>query len=260
MPLAPLAPVARQRNLLTTNVLAAGGRLYTYEAGTTVPLTTYSDSALSVANANPVLCDAAGLLPPVYLLSQSYKFRFTDAADVLLWEQDDVTDSGAVLNVAMTALDDTAAALAAMTQTKFCTTQFDAVTGTTGATLTNLTGLTAFSLAAGGVYKFDISIAGTSTANSGLKLGFGLTTATLTNNEATSTGFTASSLVTQHTTTATTGMTLFGATGAYIHVRITGRLTVNVAGTLSIQGAQNVAHADMTSVFTGSWATFTKIS
>ena len=72
-------------------------------------------------------------------------------------------------------------------------------------------------------------------------------------------GYTASAVAVQHTTTATTGMTLFGATAAYIAARIFGRITVNAAGTLAVQAAQNAAHADTTSVYVGSRATFTRI-
>src|SRR5213078_666308 len=129
-----------------------------------------SDSALTIANSNPVIADATGLFGPVYLLPQAYKFVFTDSLDLLLWEQDSVYDVGE---------------LQAWTQTKVCTTQFDAVTGTTGATLTNIVGLTGFTLTVAGIYTFDINLSGVSTANSGLKIGFGLTTATLTNLECT---------------------------------------------------------------------------
>lgn len=38
----------------------AGGKVYTYQAGTSTPLATYSDSGLSVPNANPVVLDAQG--------------------------------------------------------------------------------------------------------------------------------------------------------------------------------------------------------
>lgn len=144
--------------------------------------------------------------------------------------------------------------------TKFSTTQFDAVTGTTGVTLTNVVGLTGFSLGAAATYKFTVHISGVSTANCGIKLGFGYTTLTATSIEAAGRGYTASAVATQHTTTATTGMTLFGQTAAVIDVEITGRLVVNAAGTLAVQAAQNAAHADTTSVYVGSWATFTRIS
>lgn len=144
--------------------------------------------------------------------------------------------------------------------TKFCTTQFDAVTGTTGATLTNIVGLTGFSLAAAGVYAFQIHISGVSTVNCGMKLGFGYTTLTATSLESSARGYTASAVAVQHTTTSTTGMTLFGQTAVVIAVDLYGRLVVNAAGTLAVQAAQNAAHADTTSVYVGSWATFQRIS
>lgn len=44
----------------------AGAKIYTYETGTTTPLTTYTTSALSVANANPIVADSAGRFGPIY--------------------------------------------------------------------------------------------------------------------------------------------------------------------------------------------------
>ncbi len=143
---------------------------------------------------------------------------------------------------------------------KRCTTQFDAVSGTTGATLTNVVGLTGFSLTAAGVYVFDINISGVSTGNSGLKLGLGYTTLTATSIEICAQGYTASAVAVQHSTTATTGMTAFGQTAAVIAARIFGTLVVNAAGTVAVQAAQNAAHADTTSVYVGSWARFTRIA
>jgi hypothetical protein len=145
-------------------------------------------------------------------------------------------------------------------QTKFCTTEFVAVTGTTGTTLTNVVGLTGFSLAASGVYRFDVMITGVGTANSGIKLGFKYTTLTLTDMQCLAVGVTASAVVTVQSTTATDQATLFGNTGAILGVRLSGRITVNVAGTLAVQAAQNAAHADETKVYVGSWANFTRIS
>lgn len=143
---------------------------------------------------------------------------------------------------------------------KFCTTEFDAVTGTTGATLTNIIGLTGFSLTAAGVYAFEINLGTVGTTNSGVKIGFALTTATLTSIEYDSTGFGAAAVVASRGTTATSGTAVFGSTTAILVVRITGQLVVNAAGTIAIQAAQNAAHADTTSVFVGSWARFTRVS
>ena len=67
----------------------SGGKLHTYSPGTTSDLATYSDAALSSANANPVVLDAGGRAP-VYLSNTSYKFVLRDSADVLVWTRDNV--------------------------------------------------------------------------------------------------------------------------------------------------------------------------
>ena len=46
------APVGRQQFFSNTGVPLSGGKLYTYVAGTTTPLATYTDVGLSVANPN----------------------------------------------------------------------------------------------------------------------------------------------------------------------------------------------------------------
>ena len=38
----------------------AGGKLYTYAAGTTTPLATYTSAAGTIANQNPIILDTAG--------------------------------------------------------------------------------------------------------------------------------------------------------------------------------------------------------
>lgn len=144
-------------------------------------------------------------------------------------------------------------------ETKFCTTEFVAVTGTTGATLTNIVGLTGFALDAAGIYQFEIHLATVGTTNSGVKVGLGYTTLTATSIQSTAVGTAAAAVVTQMTTTSTTGMTLYGSTTATMDVTIRGRLIVNAAGTVAIQAAQNAAHADETKVLVGSYATFRKI-
>ena len=144
--------------------------------------------------------------------------------------------------------------------TKFCTTEFVAVTGTTGTTLTNIVGLTGFTLTAAGVYKVEIYLNGVATANSGHKIGLKLTTATLTSANYSALALLASTMAYTQGTTATDQMSLHAATTATLGLRITGRVIVNAGGTVAIQAAQNAAHADETKVYVGSWATFTRIS
>lgn len=69
----------------------AGGLVYFYETGTTTPKTTYSDSALSSANANPVVLNARGEAD-IYLSLTAYKIVLHDADDVEIWTEDNYTE------------------------------------------------------------------------------------------------------------------------------------------------------------------------
>lgn len=72
---------------------AAGFKLNTYAAGTATPLATYTTAALTVQNANPVIMGADGCAD-VWLGQQAYKFVGTDAANNVLWTEDNVTQAG----------------------------------------------------------------------------------------------------------------------------------------------------------------------
>jgi len=67
----------------------AGGKLYTYEAGTTTNKQTFTDADETSINTNPVILDAAGRAD-VWLDSGSYKFVLTDSADVTIDTVDDI--------------------------------------------------------------------------------------------------------------------------------------------------------------------------
>jgi len=66
-----------------------GGKLYTYDAGTTTPKTTYTTEAATIANANPVILDADGYAN-VWLGDGSYKFVLKTSADVTIWTVDNI--------------------------------------------------------------------------------------------------------------------------------------------------------------------------
>src|SRR5947207_2149394 len=102
---APLAPVARQRIVTDLGVVAPNCKLHSYVAGSaSTPLPTFSDHALTVPNANPLISSAAGLFGPIYLTpGQSYQFVLTTSADVAIWSQDYV--SGPVDRVVYNVLD-----------------------------------------------------------------------------------------------------------------------------------------------------------
>lgn len=67
-----------------------GGKLYVFAAGTSTPVTTYTDVALTVANTNPIILDAGGRAT-IFLDTGSYKFIQNDLNDVLIWSQDNVS-------------------------------------------------------------------------------------------------------------------------------------------------------------------------
>ena len=69
----------------------AGGKVYFYEAGTSTPKDTYTDSSGSAKNTNPVILDANG--EAEIWLSGFYKVVLKDANDNLLWEVDNVSSS-----------------------------------------------------------------------------------------------------------------------------------------------------------------------
>lgn len=73
----------------------AGGKLYTYAAGTTTPQTTYSDISGSTPNANPIILDSAGRISgssEVWLTNGvAYKFVLKTSADVQIWSADNVS-------------------------------------------------------------------------------------------------------------------------------------------------------------------------
>lgn len=57
----------------------SGARLFVYEAGTTIPVTTYSDAGLTTPHAFPVIADSSGVFPPVYVASTTIKVNMTSS-------------------------------------------------------------------------------------------------------------------------------------------------------------------------------------
>ena len=95
--LSPVGGAAAQFFTNTGSVLT-GGKLYTYAAGTTTPLPSYTTSAGNVARTNPVVLDAAGRVPDggeIWITSASYKFVLKDSNDVLIATYDNISGIGA---------------------------------------------------------------------------------------------------------------------------------------------------------------------
>jgi len=95
--LSPVGGVAAQF-FTNTGAVLTGGKLYTYQAGTTTPQTTYTTSSGNVARTNPIVLDAAGRVSEggeIWISPVSYKFVLRDANDVLIATYDNIFGSGA---------------------------------------------------------------------------------------------------------------------------------------------------------------------
>lgn len=71
----------------------AGGKIFTYLAGSTTNAATYTTSAGNVAHSNPIILDGAGRVPSgeIWLTSGlSYKFVVTDFANNLIGTFDNI--------------------------------------------------------------------------------------------------------------------------------------------------------------------------
>lgn len=75
-------PTAISNNL----TLVAGAKVGFFLTATSTPTDSYQDSALTTPHTNPVVADAAGRLPAIYLdPSIIYRITFTDSADVEIY-------------------------------------------------------------------------------------------------------------------------------------------------------------------------------
>jgi microcystin-dependent protein len=92
--MANIAPFGRYRGFDGDGAPLAGGKLYTYEAGTSTPKATYTTKAAGTANANPVVLDGDGYAD-VWLDTGGYKFVLKDANDVTLWTTDNIDGGSA---------------------------------------------------------------------------------------------------------------------------------------------------------------------
>jgi hypothetical protein len=67
----------------------SGGKLYSYAAGTTTPLATYTSSTGGTANTNPVILDSRGEAD-VWFGAGQYKLKLTSSTDVDVWTVDNL--------------------------------------------------------------------------------------------------------------------------------------------------------------------------
>jgi hypothetical protein len=73
----------------STGAPLAGGKLFTYVAGTSIPQATFTDASLVTPNSNPVILDANGEAK-IFVGTLTYKFILQDALGVVQWTIDNV--------------------------------------------------------------------------------------------------------------------------------------------------------------------------
>lgn len=88
--------------------IASGAKAYFYAAGTTTPLTVFSDNALAVPRTQPVVAGGNGVFPNIYLPYGNYRVRVTDASGVVISDSDGIAnpappDSGGGGGIVVTA-------------------------------------------------------------------------------------------------------------------------------------------------------------
>lgn len=85
-----LCPVLKPQYFDDDGNPLAGGMLFSYVAGTSIPLATYVDSTGDTPNTNPIVLDSAGRAN-VWLSAGSYKFILEDSLGDVLFTEDNVS-------------------------------------------------------------------------------------------------------------------------------------------------------------------------
>lgn len=90
--MATISPQPKLQFFYASGDPLSGGKLYTYAAGTTTPLASYTDAGGATPNANPVILNSRGEAS-VWLANANYKFKLTDSNDVEIWTIDNIDGS-----------------------------------------------------------------------------------------------------------------------------------------------------------------------
>jgi len=90
---AALTPVPKIQFFADDGTPLVGGKLYSYAAGSTTPLATYTSYSGTVANTNPVILDSRGEAN-VWLGAGPYKLALYDSVNALIWTVDNITPVG----------------------------------------------------------------------------------------------------------------------------------------------------------------------
>ena len=105
--MAVLAPQPKAQFFDASGTPLVGGKVFTYAAGTTTPLATYTDASATAPNTNPVILDSRGECNLWFAPATSYKVVLKTATDELQWTVDNIATYGTIAsqnsnNVAIT--------------------------------------------------------------------------------------------------------------------------------------------------------------
>lgn len=92
--MAELSPAPKAQFFDANGDPLVGGKVYTYAAGTTTPLATYTDASGVFANGNPIILDARGEANIWYSSGSAYKVVLADASDAVIWTVDNILTTG----------------------------------------------------------------------------------------------------------------------------------------------------------------------
>ena len=108
MPTTNIAPYEKQRFFDAAGLPLAGGKLFTYAAGTTTKQNSYTDSTGATPNTNPIILDAAGYCDLWLDQSLAYKLTLSPSTDTdpptnPIWTVDQLNTSASPVLTALAA-------------------------------------------------------------------------------------------------------------------------------------------------------------
>lgn len=203
----------------------AGGLLYTYQAGTTTPQVTFTDSTGGTPNTNPVVLDSTGSAS-IWLGSAAYKFVLYDSSSNVQWSSDNIQSP----NITFGASSITAAANTQLTNP--LNTMYTVVFTTTGKSLYLPAANTPNSIQKGLPFYFY-----NNGSNSFKIVAQDLTTVITTIPPG---GFTELILTSNATTNGTYTVVPIPGAGAFLSFDTNGNLQVNLGAGLQSDGSDNI--------------------